>query len=315
MKKMLMAVCSCALTLSLAATPALAADSNSTCPTQGANVPRSQFVRTLFSFGGQNKDQAEDSSINSLISMLLNNNNGSCNLNNFVPTSFDWSKFFTKNCPTDTNSDDAGKNCELPSCPSDSESCNLTSCSTDESACDLTSCSEGSSSSEEASSSDSSSSEASSSEASSSEISSSEASSSQADDEIESAYRDFQKRVITLVNKERAANGLSALKENAELDKVATLKSEDMAKLNYFSHTSPTYGSPFEMLSQFGITYTAAGENIAMGQPTPESVMDAWMNSEGHRANILNSNYTEIGVGITKNANGQYIWTQTFLRP
>lgn len=315
MKKMLMAVCSCALTLSIAATPALAANSNSTCPNQGANVPRSQFVRTLFSFGGQNGEQAENTQLNSLISQLLNNNNGSFNLNNFVPTSIDWSKFFTKNCPNDTSSN-VGKNCGLPNCPTDSESCNVTSCSSDESACDLTSCDQGSSSSEASSSEpSSSSSEASSSETASSEVSSSEASSSQADDQIESAYRDFQKQVITLVNKERAAHGLSALKENAELDKVATLKSEDMAKLNYFSHTSPTYGSPFEMLSQFGITYTAAGENIAMGQPTPESVMDAWMNSEGHRANILNSNYTEIGVGIAKNANGQYIWTQTFLRP
>lgn len=313
MKKMLMAVCSCALTLSIAATPALAANSNSTCPKQGPNLSNSQFVRTLFSFGGQNGDQAEGTPINSLISQLLNGNSGnSFNLNDFVSTSFDWSKFFTNSCPTDTNSDDAGKNCGLPNCPSDSESCNVTSCSSDGSTCDVSSCDESSSSSEESSSSDSSSSEASSSEPSSS---SSDASSSQADDEIDSAYRDLQKQVIAIVNEERAANGLSALKENAELAKVATLKSEDMAKLNYFSHTSPTYGSPFEMLSQFGITYTAAGENIAMGQPTPESVMNAWMNSEGHRANILNSSYTEIGVGIAKNANGQYIWTQTFLRP
>ena len=314
-----MAVCSCALTLSLAATPALAADSNNTCPKQGPNLSNSQFIRTLFSFGGQNGNQSENPPINLLISQLLNRNNGNnFNLNDFTP--LDWSKLFTKNCPTDTNSDNSGKNCGLPDCPSDDESCDATSCSSDGSTCDLTSCDESSSSSEESSSSDSSSSEASSSEpsSSSSDASSSDASSSQADDEddeIEGAYRDLQKRVIAIVNEERAANGLSALKENAELDKIATLKSEDMAKLNYFSHTSPTYGSPFEMLSQFGITYTAAGENIAMGQPTPENVMDAWMHSEGHRANILNSSYTEIGVGIAKNANGQYIWTQTFLRP
>jgi uncharacterized YkwD family protein len=128
-------------------------------------------------------------------------------------------------------------------------------------------------------------------------------------------YREFQKRVIDLVNKERAAAGLKALSENTQLDKVATLKSEDMAKLGYFSHTSPTYGSPFDMLKQFGISYTAAGENIAYGQSTPEEVMNGWMNSPGHRANILNANYTQIGVGIAKKPNGQLVWTQTFTRP
>lgn len=129
------------------------------------------------------------------------------------------------------------------------------------------------------------------------------------------SYSSFQKQVVALVNKERAAAGLSPLTEKTELDKVATLKSEDMVKLNYFSHTSPTYGSPFEMLKQFGISYTFAGENIAYGQSTPEEVMTGWMNSPGHRANILNANYTQIGVGIAKKANGQLVWTQTFTRP
>lgn len=130
-----------------------------------------------------------------------------------------------------------------------------------------------------------------------------------------SSYKEFQIRVVQLVNKERAAAGLSALTEKAELDKVATLKSEDMAKLGYFDHTSPTYGTPFQMLKQFGINYSAAGENIAYGQSSPEEVMKGWMNSPGHRANILNSNYTQIGVGIAKKPNGQLVWTQTFLRP
>jgi len=129
------------------------------------------------------------------------------------------------------------------------------------------------------------------------------------------SYREFQKSVIDLVNKERAVAGLNALTENGELDKVATLKSEDMAKLGYFSHTSPTYGSPFDMLTQFGINYTAAGENIAYGQSTPEEVMNGWMNSQGHKDNILNKNFTQIGVGIAKKANGQLVWTQTFTRP
>ncbi|MDF2592072.1 MAG: sporulation protein, partial [Clostridia bacterium] len=75
-------------------------------------------------------------------------------------------------------------------------------------------------------------------------------------------------------------------------------------------HTSPTYGSPFDMMKQFGITYKTAGENIAMGQRTPEEVVKAWMNSPGHRANILKSSFTHIGVGYV--ANGSY-WTQMFI--
>lgn len=130
-----------------------------------------------------------------------------------------------------------------------------------------------------------------------------------------SSFSQYQKKVVELVNKERAAAGLSPLKEVAALDNVATLKSQDMVNKNYFSHTSPTYGSPFEMLKQFGISYTAAGENIAYGQSSPEEVMNGWMNSPGHRANILNANFTQIGVGIAKKANGQLYWTQTFTRP
>lgn len=128
-----------------------------------------------------------------------------------------------------------------------------------------------------------------------------------------SSYADFQNEVVRLVNQQRAANGLGALTVNSALTKTATLKSQDMAKLNYFSHTSPTYGSPFDEMKQFGISYRTAGENIAMGQKTPAEVMNAWMNSAGHRANILNSSFTKIGVGIAKNANGQYIWTQQFI--
>jgi uncharacterized YkwD family protein len=126
-------------------------------------------------------------------------------------------------------------------------------------------------------------------------------------------YSQFQNEVVRLVNKERAANGLKALTVNSQVTKSATLKSEDMAKLNYFDHTSPTYGSPFDMMKKLGITYRAAGENIAMGQKSPEQVMQGWMNSPGHRANILNASFTQIGVGIAKNAQGQYVWTQQFI--
>ena len=126
-------------------------------------------------------------------------------------------------------------------------------------------------------------------------------------------YSAFQNKVLELVNVERAKNGLKPLTMNANLNKTATLKSQDMAKLNYFSHTSPTYGSPFDMMKKYGISYRTAGENIAMGQTTPEQVMQGWMNSSGHRANILNSSFTQLGVGVAKNSNGQLYWTQQFI--
>ncbi len=120
----------------------------------------------------------------------------------------------------------------------------------------------------------------------------------------------YEQEVIRLVNEERAKYGLSALKENWELSRVARFKSQDMKDKRYFSHTSPTYGSPFNMMKNFGITYRSAGVNIAMGQRTPREVVNAWMNSSGHRANILNASYTEIGVGYVKDGN---YWTQMFI--
>lgn len=125
----------------------------------------------------------------------------------------------------------------------------------------------------------------------------------------------IEKEVVRLVNVERQKNGLNPLELDAELSKVARAKSQDMATKGYFSHTSPTYGSPFDMMKNFGIKYSTAGENIAMGQPTAEAVVKAWMNSEGHRANILNKNFTKIGVGYYKGSNGSPYWTQMFTRP
>lgn len=120
----------------------------------------------------------------------------------------------------------------------------------------------------------------------------------------------YEREVVRLVNVERRKNGLSELEYNWELSRVARYKSQDMKDNGYFSHTSPTYGSPFRMMSSFGISYRTAGENIAKGQATPEAVVKAWMNSSGHRANILNSSFTEIGVGYV--ADGNY-WTQMFI--
>ncbi|WP_242241542.1 CAP domain-containing protein [Bacillus cereus group sp. BfR-BA-01309] len=121
---------------------------------------------------------------------------------------------------------------------------------------------------------------------------------------------EFEQRVVELTNAERAKQGLSALKIDTELSKVARIKSEDMQKNNYFDHNSPTYGSPFDMMKKFGISYTSAGENIAQGQRTPEEVVQAWMNSAGHRANILNNSFTHIGVGYVESGN---YWTQQFI--
>ena len=124
------------------------------------------------------------------------------------------------------------------------------------------------------------------------------------------AVTQYEQEVIRLVNEIRAQNGLSALTYNWELSRVARYKSQDMVDNRYFSHTSPTYGTPFQMIRSFGLSYRSAGENIAYGQRTPQAVVNAWMNSSGHRANILSSSYTQIGVGYV--ANGHY-WTQMFI--
>ena len=129
--------------------------------------------------------------------------------------------------------------------------------------------------------------------------------------ENDASARAYEKEVIRLVNVERAKAGLKALTEDWELSRVARFKSQDMRDNNYFSHTSPVYGSPFDMIKNFGITYRSAGENIARGQKTPQAVVNAWMNSSGHRKNILNASYTKIGVGYV--ADGNY-WTQMFIK-
>lgn len=121
----------------------------------------------------------------------------------------------------------------------------------------------------------------------------------------------IESEVVRLVNVERSKQGLAPLKMSAELSNVARKKSQDMADKNYFSHTSPTYGSPFDMMKQFGIKYTSAGENIAKGQRSAQEVMNAWMNSSGHKANILSSNFGTIGVGYVEK-NGTTYWTQMF---
>jgi uncharacterized YkwD family protein/spore coat assembly protein SafA len=126
----------------------------------------------------------------------------------------------------------------------------------------------------------------------------------------DNALVSYVNEVIRLTNVKRTQSGLPALKSNWQLSRVAQYKAKDMHDLNYFSHQSPTYGSPFDMMKQFGLTYRSAGENIAKGQQTPAAVVEAWWNSPGHRANILNSSYTDIGVGYI--SDGKY-WVQEFI--
>ncbi|MUV36935.1 putative membrane protein YlbC [Lentibacillus sp. JNUCC-1] len=120
----------------------------------------------------------------------------------------------------------------------------------------------------------------------------------------------YEQQVVDLTNQERANHGLAPLKADKELSRVAREKSRDMRANQYFDHNSPVYGSPFDMMKSYGIHYSTAGENIAKGQRTPQEVVDAWMNSAGHRANILNGNFTHIGVGYVEQGN---YWTQQFI--
>ncbi len=127
---------------------------------------------------------------------------------------------------------------------------------------------------------------------------------------LDTTVTSYEQEVIDLVNTIRVQNGLKKLTANWELSRVARYKSQDMKNKGYFSHTSPTYGSPFTMIKNFGISYRTAGENIAKGYRTPSEVVNGWMNSSGHRANILNASFTQIGVGYV--ADGNY-WTQMFI--
>lgn len=126
----------------------------------------------------------------------------------------------------------------------------------------------------------------------------------------DSSITSYEREVIRLVNQKRRENGVGELIYDWELCRVARIKSQDMKDNGYFSHNSPIYGSPFQMMKNFGIKYKSAGENIAKGQATPEAVVNAWMNSSGHRANILNPSFTHIGVGY---ASGGSYWTQMFI--
>jgi len=121
-----------------------------------------------------------------------------------------------------------------------------------------------------------------------------------------------EQKMLDLVNSERAKMGLSQLSPNLKATEVARLKARDMIAKNYFSHTSPTYGSPFDMMKQFGISYRYAGENLA-GAPSTDIAHTNLMNSPGHRANILNSNYREVGIGIVNGGPYGKMFVQMFI--
>jgi uncharacterized protein YkwD len=115
--------------------------------------------------------------------------------------------------------------------------------------------------------------------------------------------------VLTLVNAERAKAGCSPLTENAKLTKAAQDHSQDMADHQNMSHTGSDGSSMADRLTRVGYAFRTAGENVAYGYSSPESVMDGWMNSPGHKANILNCAFKEIGIGL---AQPGFYWTQDF---
>lgn len=120
---------------------------------------------------------------------------------------------------------------------------------------------------------------------------------------------EYVNEVLRLVNKYRAENGLGALTLDSALCSAADVRAKEIKTA--FSHTRPDGSSCFTVLSQLGINYGGAGENIAYGQSSPEEVMTAWMNSDGHRANILNSSFTKLGVGVYSSG-GTLYWAQMF---
>lgn len=121
-----------------------------------------------------------------------------------------------------------------------------------------------------------------------------------------------EKEVFNLINIQRTNNGLKELKVDEKLQRVARIKAEDMVDNNYFSHTSPIYGSPFQMLNSFKISYKTAAENIA-GNSSNTGAVNSWMNSSGHKSNILNGNYNYTGIGVVSSTKYGRIFVQLFI--
>jgi uncharacterized protein YkwD len=125
----------------------------------------------------------------------------------------------------------------------------------------------------------------------------------------------FEAEVVTIVNQERAKVGCPAVTVDDRLTAAARAHSADMAARNYFSHTTPEGVAFATRITNAGYRWSGAGENIAKGQRTPQEVMTSWMNSDGHKANILNCGYKNLGVGVAADSSGTLLWTQDFASP
>jgi len=121
-----------------------------------------------------------------------------------------------------------------------------------------------------------------------------------------------EQEIFNLINQQRINNGLKALTIDYEVQRVAKIKAQEMVDRNYFSHTSPTYGSPFDMLNSFKVSYSTAGENLA-GNSNNSAAVTAWMNSSGHKANILNSSFTHTGIGVVNSSKYGKVYVQMFI--
>lgn len=130
--------------------------------------------------------------------------------------------------------------------------------------------------------------------------------------QVTSSLTNDEMEVFNLINQKRTSAGLAKLKIDDETQNVARIKAKDMVDSNYFSHTSPTYGSPFDMLKSFKVSYKTAGENIA-GNSSNSKAVEAWMNSEGHKANILNSSFNYTGIGVVNGSKYGKIYVQMFI--
>lgn len=124
----------------------------------------------------------------------------------------------------------------------------------------------------------------------------------------------YQEIILKLVNEARIENGLTPLKINEELNNIAIMKAKDMAEEEILSHNSKRYGMTFNIIKEKGIKFSAAGENIARWHDTPEFVVERWLNSKGHRDNILNPNYDETGIGMAKDKDGKNYWVELFIK-
>jgi len=137
-------------------------------------------------------------------------------------------------------------------------------------------------------------------------------SSSSSSQNTSSTMTSDEQEVFNLINKQRTNNGLSALKVNSEVQRVAKIKAQDMVNNSCFSHNSPTYGTPFQMLQSFKVSYKTAGENIA-GNSSNTGAVNAWMNSSGHKANILNNSFNYTGIGVVNSPKYGKVYVQMFI--